>query len=95
MAKKYENMIQEIVLDSGEIREVFLCLKCFNPILNDDDGFVVQGNIYNANITNKGGLIGNAFPKNSFYAISPFKIDEVKKYSYCRDCFFLVLNCKA
>jgi hypothetical protein len=70
---------------------IYLCDQCSIPILNPEDGFVIQGNIYVANPEYRGGLIGNNFPK----AINGrIQIDQINEAVYCKKCFFEMLDTK-
>jgi len=70
---------------------IYLCDQCNIPILNPEDGFVIQGNIYVANPEYRGGLIGNNFPK----AINGrIQIDQINEVVYCKKCFFEMLDTK-
>jgi hypothetical protein len=70
---------------------IYLCDQCNIPILNPEDGFVIQGNIYVANPEYRGGLIGNNFPK----AINGrIQIDQINEAVYCKKCFFEMLDTK-
>ena len=68
---------------------IYLCDQCSIPIVNPEDGFVIQGNIYVANPQCRGGLIGNNFPK----AINGrIQIDQINEVVYCKKCFFEILE---
>jgi hypothetical protein len=70
---------------------IYLCDQCSIPILNPEDGFVIQGNIYVANPKYRGGLIGDNFPK----AINGrIQIDQINEVVYCKKCFFEILETK-
>ena len=62
-------------------KEVNFCDNCSKPLLNDTDGYIVQGNVY---FINGGGLIGNGFMKAVDETI---KLDDIKKYTLCKNCF--------
>jgi|694.fasta_scaffold80311_4 hypothetical protein len=68
--------------------EIFVCDKCDKPIFKEDQGFVIHGNIYAANVKFPGGMIGNNFPEGR----ETFNIEEVQKTVFCKDCFMQVLN---
>jgi hypothetical protein len=70
---------------------IYLCDQCNIPILNPEDGFVIQGNIYVANPEYRGGLIGNNFPKPINGRI---QIDQINEAVYCKKCFFEMLDTK-
>jgi len=68
----------------------YLCDKCDAVIMDEEDGFVVHGNIYTANPEKRGGLIGDNFP--------PLKEGEqidpqaIQKTALCKICFLKVLG---
>lgn len=66
-------------------KEVNFCDSCDKPLFNDTDGYIVQGSIY---FLNDGGLIGNAFKKVANNAIN---LDDVEKYTFCKECLKKVL----
>lgn len=68
----------------------YLCDVCDKPIYNVEDGFIVKGNIYTADPTCHGGLIGNAFPESSKDGTIVAK--EVKESVFCKICFFSALG---
>lgn len=67
------------------IVEQYVCDGCDSVIAAPTDGFVVHGNIYVADPSSTGGLIGNNFPTEE-----DAKASEVKKNVFCKKCF-----CKA
>jgi len=68
----------------------YLCDVCDKPIYDVKDGFVVQGNIYVADPTCRGGLIGNAFPESSIDGT--IVVTDVKETVFCKACFFTALG---
>jgi len=58
-----------------------ICDICLNPILDPDQGFIVQGNIYSADPNKIYGIIGPYIDK-----------DEVKKVAFCKKCFIKILD---
>jgi hypothetical protein len=75
--------------------EQYLCDRCDKIIPKDDgktpQGFVVQGNIYTADPSIRGGLIGNNIPEpkegevlEGQFTITPSQIRETV---LCKDCF--------
>ena len=58
-----------------------ICDKCLNPILDSNEGFIVQGNILGADPDKMLGIIGNNIDK-----------DEVKKVAFCKECFIKILD---
>lgn len=65
----------------------YLCDNCDTAIINEDKGYVVQGNIYVANPTSRGGLVGNNFPEEEV-----FNIDQVHESVLCQQCLCAILN---
>ncbi len=59
--------------------------------MNPTDGFVVHGNIYVADPSSKGGLIGNNFPGGS---LKPFTEEDVKETVMCTICLCKALSIK-
>lgn len=76
-----------------------VCEACGSVIVNSEDGFIVQGNIYTGDL-DSGGLIGNAFPNQAEVdhfvcdgEITPARFSAaVRKVCYCKKCFFEALN---
>lgn len=67
---------------------VFLCNNCEEPIRNPKDGVLVRGNIYLADVHDRGGLVGNAFPDP---ADGKIRASEIKEFAFCRQCFETLL----
>ena len=65
----------------------YICDQCDQPILTPDNGFIVHGNIYVADTSRQGGLIGNNFPDEG-------SAEDVKKSVFCKKCFLQALNLK-
>jgi hypothetical protein len=65
----------------------YICDSCDQPILKEEDGFVIQGNIYVADPTCRGGLIGNNFPEHN-----TFPVDEVLENVFCYKCLMEILG---
>ena len=65
----------------------FICDQCDEPIISARDGFVIHGNIYVADPSVEGGLIGDNFPAEGTSG-------EVKKTVMCVKCFFKALGVK-
>ena len=63
--------------------EYYLCDSCDKPILNPQDGLVVHGNIYTADPSCNGGLIGNNIPDSKELV----SVENIKKTVLCRSCF--------
>lgn len=66
----------------------FVCDQCDTEIVNPTDGFVIHGNIYAADPSCLGGLIGNNFPLGD----KSFTGDDVRKQVLCYRCFAHALN---
>lgn len=64
--------------------EQYLCDHCNRIIMRPDQGFVVHGNIYEADPSCLGGLIGNNFPDAK--PGQPVTIDDVQKTVLCVKC---------
>lgn len=68
----------------------YLCDKCNQPIIDCDDGYVFHGNVYVANPSERGGLIGNNFPK-----VVPgtlIDVEDVEENVFCHKCVMVVLG---
>ena len=65
--------------------EQYLCDNCDGIIREPHDGFVIHGNVYVADPSSLGGLIGNNFPDEG-------KLEDVKKTVLCKRCFCKALN---
>lgn len=61
------------------LRDRTRCSYCKTKIVQPNQGFVIQGNIYSAD--EKHGLIGDSFPK-----MQNFQIEDVKKIICCMHC---------
>jgi hypothetical protein len=62
----------------------YSCDRCEKPIYDSTHGVVVHGNIYVADPTMRGGLIGNNFPD-----VKPgtkIEVTDVKETVLCFDC---------
>ena len=68
-------------------KEVAVCKACSKQILKPKDGFIIQGNVYVADIFTRRGLIGNNFPDND-----SFGVGEVGEVIFCMDCLQVVLG---
>ena len=68
--------------------EYYLCDSCDDPISKPTDGFVIHGNIYMADPSTVGGLVGDNFPDSE----EPFTEDNVTKTVLCRKCFSKILK---
>jgi hypothetical protein len=70
--------------------QICVCELCDKPVLNENDGFICQGNIYTANTKNRRGVVGNAFPtpdgEGKIFA------DGVAEICYCTTCLLQVLG---
>jgi hypothetical protein len=70
--------------------EQFLCDQCDKVIAKPEDGFIIHGNIYVADPTCRGGLIGNNIPE----VAAGEKIDPeaIKQTVLCKHCLLKSLN---
>ena len=68
---------------------LYTCDTCKMVIVDPKGGRVVHGNIYVADPTTRGGLVGNNFPLDNPPGTTPpkFNSDEVKESVYCIVCF--------
>jgi len=65
--------------------QFYLCDLCDKPIHDPEDGFIVHGNVYVADASIRGGLIGNNFPE-----VEPgnkIEVTDIKEEVLCTDCF--------
>lgn len=68
-----------------KVGHFYFCDACDQPIYDPRDGVIVHGNIYVADPTTRGGLIGNNFPN-----VKPgekIEVTDVKETVMCRACF--------
>jgi uncharacterized protein YlaI len=76
--------------------EQYLCDKCDKVIAQPTDGFIIQGNIYVADPTCRGGLIGDNIPPYQSHTQPPeeptFKREDIREMVMCRTCFFEALG---
>ena len=75
----------------GSMRTVshFLCDCCDKTILKPEDGFIIQGNVYAADPSCRGGLIGCAFPAAEDGTIH---VDDIKEKVFCSLCLLSALG---
>lgn len=70
--------------------EQYLCDQCDKVIDKPENGFVVHGNIYVADPSCSGGLIGNNFPPcEEGEAVI---IDKIKQTVMCKPCFLRAIG---
>lgn len=62
--------------------QMLLCDSCDKVILRPEDGYIVHGNIYVADPSCRGGLIGNNFPEEEGATV-----DCVTQQVFCNGCF--------
>lgn len=73
-------------------REFYVCDRCDTTISKPEDGLIVHGNIYVADPSCRGGLIGNNFPN-----VKPgdkIEVTDVKETVFCTACFKLALDAR-
>lgn len=70
--------------------EQYLCDHCDTVITKPTEGYIVHGNIYVAEPSCRGGLVGNNFPEvEPGESITP---DSVKQTVFCKACFLKALG---
>ena len=74
---------------------LYKCDKCDQIITTPERGLVVHGNIYVADPSKRGGLVGNNFMDDKFTPGDPDDFqqklgDYVKESVYCVPCFLNV-----
>lgn len=74
------------------VGQYYFCDSCKEPIYDPHDGFIVHGNIYVADPSCRGGLIGNNFPDAK--PGDKIEVADVKEVVYCRRCFEDALDSK-
>lgn len=73
-----------------EIGQFYYCDSCKNPIYNHADGFIIHGNVYVADPSMRGGLIGNNFPD-----VKPgtkIEVTDIKENVFCKMCLLRALK---
>lgn len=65
--------------------EHYLCDNCDVVISGPEQGYIIHGNIYVADPNERGGLIGNNFPKEEDGSL--IKSTDVKETVLCKSCF--------
>jgi hypothetical protein len=65
--------------------EHYLCDNCDVLISSPEEGYIIHGNIYVADPNERGGLIGNNFPKEGDDSL--IKSTDVKETVLCKSCF--------
>lgn len=73
-------------LKRGKVVQCFVCDNCQTVVTKPEDGFVIQGNIYDASPTNPGGLVGNNIPPPES------ETNVVKKTILCKPCLIKTLG---
>lgn len=86
--KEIKDQIREARKARCRTVQQYLCDACDAVITNPGCGFVVHGNIYCADPTQLGGLIGDNFPKHE----GPIESSEVRKTVLCKRCFLDALG---
>ena len=71
----------------SETVQLYKCDACQKIITDPKDGIVVHGNIYVADPTQRGGLIGNNFPTDVDDVKFESVEDAVEESVYCKGCF--------
>lgn len=72
------------------VREFVVCDSCTNVIKTPDDGFIVKGNIYNADHGEFPlRMVGDNFPTSRTFAI---KLSEVGETGICKSCMIKSLG---
>lgn len=67
-----------------KVGHFYYCDHCGKPIYNREDGIIVHGNIYVADPTMRGGLIGNNFP--DVVPGTKIEVTDVKEQVFCLNC---------
>jgi len=80
----------EKATSTARISQLYHCESCDVMIHNEKDGFVIHGNIYVANPSIRGGLIGNNFPDT--VPGMKFEITDVRESVLCRKCLLKALQ---
>lgn len=95
--KKGSNSVEDAKLKIKTARKekmrtvsFYLCDSCDSPILQPEDGYIIQGNVYVADAASRGGLIGNAFPTPD--EEGKIVAAEIKEIVFCRKCLLSILN---
>ncbi len=70
--------------------EYYLCDSCDSAIYQETGGFVIHGNIYVANPSIRGGLIGNNFP--NVVPGEKIEVSDVQETVLCKKCFFQAIG---
>lgn len=67
-------------------KECCICAGCNKPINDQDDGIIIQGNIYIADPHQRGGIIGNSkwLEKLENGALM---VGDIPTEAYCKSCF--------
>lgn len=83
--------VDKTVSDGVRIAHLYHCTACGQLIQNSGDGYVIHGNVYIADPSIRGGLIGNNFPINIAPGVK-FELTDVKEVVFCRKCLLKALN---
>ena len=72
----------------------YVCDDCKKPIIKPEDGFLIQGNIYVADTSCMGGIIGDNIPRSETNEKIKFTRDDIHFAIYCKKCLFSILDRK-
>lgn len=67
------------------IRKTYLCDNCDRNINSKYEGFIIQGNIYTADPSVRGGLIGDNFPEPD--ENNKINTNSILETVLCKHCF--------
>lgn len=92
MTPSLENLHKGVKNTTGNMKvgQFYYCDLCHNPIYDKSSGFIIHGNIYEADPAKRSGLIGNSFPN-----VTPedsIKVEDVLEKVYCLDCLCKTLK---
>ena len=85
------------ICDMTKIVELYKCDECDKVITDPQQGRVVHVNIYVADPSTRGGLIGNNFPEDTEFLTAPlerslaFTAKDVRESAYCIPCFMKIV----
>jgi len=87
MTTSVTEQLSHLTEDRMKIGQFYFCDDCKQPIYNPSMGYIVQGNIFAADPSQRLGMIGDNFPKEA-----TFTVDDVRERVYCRRCLMTALN---
>lgn len=88
---KMKDQLSSAKTSKMRVVQKYLCDDCNTLIQDPEDGYVIQGNVYVADPSCRGGIIGNAFPDPD--EDGKVAVDDVTETVLCAKCLMKALKC--